>query len=193
MIDELFQQFGRGHLLPNNCKDALSNALKKTTIAKRNFLVTDGAICDRIYFVVTGLVRGCLFLHEKEHTTRFYSEGQTIFMAPHDWSNEALEALEETVMYSLDYKTMLRIGLTYPEFLVLVHDYLQREVAYETHQYIAFRTLNPAGRWLWFLHNHSAIINRLTPRQIASYLGFALRTYYEARKSARESTRRIAH
>ena len=163
------------------------------TLAKGNFVAELGTICDEMYFIVDGLLRGSYIIHEKEYTTRFYTEGQTIFMSPHDWSNESLEALEETVLYTLEYKTMARLGLRYPEFLLLINEYLQKDITYETQRHIAFRSLDASGRWLWFLGYHSALKDRLTPLQIASYLGFAMRTLQQAKKTARECTRRIAH
>jgi len=188
MIDELLEQFHRARLLPDACKLELSDALKGMMIAKGNLVVAQRGIYDQMFFIVAGLLRGSYIIHEKEYTTRFFTEGQTVFISPHDWTNERLEAVEDTVLYALDYKEMARLGLSYPEFLLLIHDYLQKDIAYETQRHIAFRSLNAYGRWLWFLGNHSRLMNRLSPRQIASYLGFSLRTFYQSKKSATSIT-----
>jgi CRP-like cAMP-binding protein len=189
MMDDLIRRFERRHVLSDRCKTQLSVTLKSLPVAQGSLLVKQGDVSPHICFVTQGLLRGYFFIGREEFTSRYYAVGQTCFLPRWDRALEGLEAVDDTIVYRLDYDTMEQLGTRYPELLLVLNDDLQQEHDYLTQKQAALQSLNAYGKWMWFLGNHPKLMDRLTMPQIAAFLGVTPRSILRAKQSARGLTK----
>lgn len=154
--------------------------LKKEIFTKDAFLLQEGQIARRLYFIEQGLICGFYYKDHKEVVNWFAAENDFAtsmysFVAQKP-GFEYLQALEETTVYSIAYPELQQLFLDFPEFdrfgRVLMEGYY---VALEE-RLISLQFQTAKARYEGLLKNEAHLLQRVTLGKIASYLGITQET-----------------
>ncbi|WP_459509387.1 Crp/Fnr family transcriptional regulator [Aquirufa sp. ROCK2-A2] len=144
-------------------------------LKKGDILVHEGEICDKMFYLEKGLVR--LFSDKEgvEVSTWFVHEGQ--FVTPVNSfqydipSHESIEALEDCVVYGIRKKLYLQlIGLSNRFAMFSIVELMENLCEFQN-QTILLRTLNSEQKYLFLKQFYPDLLERVSQKHIASFLG----------------------
>lgn len=156
------------------------------TIAKRKLLLKEGMICEHIYFVVKGALRGFTREGQKDITTWIVVENELVSsilgLDNAVKSIENIQALEKCELLSLTHKELEEMYERFPESNILARKILQRYYADAEKRAFIARLTKAENKYRHFLLLHHDLANRIPLKYIASYLGVTLETLSRIRK-----------
>eukprot|EP01035_Chromulina_nebulosa_P008406 gene8406-11384_t len=173
------------HILQNLAKhiqldkteaEFFSSLLTYKQLQKKDFLLQEGQLCKTIHFVESGALRAyCLDKDAKE---------STIMFAIKDWwitdmycfVNQQpaimfINAIEDSCIWQLKYEDLQRLYAQVPKFERFFRIIMQNAYTREQLRVIQKLTLPAEERYLNFLQKYPQIVQQVTQKQIASYLG----------------------
>lgn len=150
--------------------------LKKVKVPRRSMILTQGQLCNSIYFVDTGALRA------------FYLDvsgrESTIMFAIKDWwitdmycfINElpamlTIDTIEDSIIYQLQKNDLEKLYLTVPKFERFFRILMQNAYIREQLRVIQNLSLTAEERFDIFLNKYPDVANKVKQKQIASYLG----------------------
>lgn len=158
----------------------LTENLKTKTIKKKEYLLSPHQVCRQIYFIRKGLFR-CFYLqHDEEVCAKFLKEGDIVVSATSFFlqveSTEYIQAIEDAILWYLDYDQLQFIYATFPEF-----NFISRQLSIKSYllseQRISFiRMKLAADRYNAMLRNFPELILRVPVKYMASYLCISFET-----------------
>jgi CRP/FNR family transcriptional regulator, anaerobic regulatory protein len=150
--------------------------LKKQTVAKKDFILTEGQLCKYINFVNTGTLRA--FYTDKE------SKESTIMFAIADWwitdmycfTNQLpamlnIQAVEHSEIFQLPKNNLDTLYDNVPRFEKFFRIIMQNAYIREQLRVIQSLSLSAEERYDNFMNKYPQIACQVTQKQIASYLG----------------------
>ncbi len=182
----LFDTLGHFHPLSIEIRDFISRHITPVSIRKRKLLLKEGEICQHMYFVRKGIVRGFFREGSRDITTWITAENELVSSIS-TWSvpvpvTENIQVLEDAELFSMPLKDLRELYLLYPEFNIVGRELLQQYYAdAEKRAYIA-RLTKAENKYRYFIKEHPGLVNRVPLKYIASYLGMTLETLSRIRK-----------
>lgn len=176
MYSLILQNIARYVQLTAEEQTFFTSLLQPKKLRKKQLLVTAGEECRYEYFVNKGCLRQ-YYLDDKgmEHILMF---------APEDWwisdmygfinhkpALTTIEAVEETEVLALDRDTYEELVKQVPQFERFFRIILQRAFVSNQRRLIESMTLAAAQRYDNFVQQYPSLEQRLSQKQIASYLG----------------------
>jgi CRP-like cAMP-binding protein len=159
-------------------------------LAKGKFLLKPGSIADHLYFIVKGVVQGCIKEEEKMITTWINTENEIVgsirTLGTNNPCEEYLQALEKTELVAMPIEFIEFIFTNYPETNVIgrrLWEYNYRGA--EERAYIC-RITSAEKKYKRFMNTQPELINRISLKYIASYLGMTLETLSRVRSRSRK-------
>lgn len=156
------------------------------SVRKRKLLLKEGGLCQHVYFIKKGAIRGFTREGHKEITTWINVENQlvsSIFSlnnkAP---STENIQALENCELLTMTYENLENLYEQIPESNVLARKLLQVYYADAERRAFIARLTKAENKYRHYLINHQHLANRIPLKYIASYLGMTLETLSRVRK-----------
>jgi len=150
--------------------------LKEKQIAKKDLLLKEGQLCNNINFVHSGILRA--FYVDKA------GKESTIMFAVTDWwitdmfcfINEQpamlnIKAIEDSVVFQLQKKNLDALYIKVPKFERFFRIIMQNAYIREQLRIIQNLSLPAEERYHHFLNKYPQIVQQVTQKQIASYLG----------------------
>ena len=173
------------HILQNIAKhiqldkteaERFSSLLIYKQLQKKDFLLQEGQMCKTIHFVESGALRAyCLDKDAKE---------STIMFAIKDWwitdmycfVNQLpaimfINAIEDSCIWQLKYEDLQKLYVQVPKFERFFRIIMQNAYTREQLRVIQKLTLTAEERYINFLQKYPQIVQQVTQKQIASYLG----------------------
>lgn len=149
------------------------------TFRKNEFIVHQGKVCTKVYFIQSGSVRRFCFENEIEVTKWIYTDNQFVTSLSSFFeqkpSFESLQAFEDTVVYSLSYADE-QILLHYPLFLKFHVNQLRLYLSKINEFHHLFRVMNAQEKYLFLLKSFPQIIIRTKLKYVASLIGVSQET-----------------
>jgi CRP-like cAMP-binding protein len=172
-IGEGVQQYLKKHVYP-------------TSFLKGDLLLEAGQICEHIYFIKKGSVRGFIKEGDKDITTWITAENELVTsiygLSTRRPSVENMQAIEDCEMLTLTFTDVENLYLQYPEFNIVTRKLLERYYQdAEGRAYIA-RLTNAENKYTHFLARYGHLSNRTPLKYIASFLGMTIETLSRVRK-----------
>ena len=174
-MDDIIQFCNKLSQLDKAATDDLLNNLKSKTIQKGDYLLRSGDVCRNLYYINKGLTKTIFNNGDKEFIMRFFPENimftvldSYITQAP---SNYMILALEPTTVTFIGYKEM--------------EDLCRKHHCIETffRKLVSLATLNmmkrisemleenASERYANFVKENTALLQRISLGDLASYLG----------------------
>lgn len=169
--------------------DAIKNIINEETyvvrIKKYKYLISPIDINLNLFFILKGVVRGYVRDDSKEITTWISSENDVVGTIRNLWdrgySDEYLQALEDLELICIPIAMSQYLYATYREanFVgrVMMEKYYQSA---ERRAFIA-RLSSAEKRYKQFLGTHPTLVDRISLKYIASFLGIRLETLSRVR------------
>lgn len=163
------------HKLSIKEKIFISSKMNFLYFKKGDFIVKSGEVCDKLYIIRTGLVRGFFEYNKQEITTWVSTDNALVTSISGFFTNEPakenIECVEETYVESVSYQDMFYAINKFP---VLEKIYRNLMVEYYLHAenraFIA-RIPKTKDRYKYFLKTaNPKLIKRLPKKYLASLL-----------------------
>lgn len=143
---------------------------------KKELLLREGEINDRMFYVQKGLLR-VYFISEdgKEINTWFVKEGEFVY-ACHSFhyqipSEEYIEAMEDSVIMSIKKETWLMLLRNNHKLALFTVHELMANIAEFATQASVLRLMTGEKKYEYLKTHKSDIIDRISQKHLASYLG----------------------
>ena len=154
--------------------------------SKGELLLEEGQVCEHIYFVRKGVVRGFIREGKKDITTWITAEGEMVSsilsFERKGSSIENMQAIEDSEMLALTLVDLEKLYEQFPEFNIVSRKLLQQYYSdAEVRAFIA-RLTNAETKYKQFLTRYSHFANRIPLTYIASFLGITLETLSRVRR-----------
>jgi len=170
--------------------DGIKNYLRKHTYAcsfrKGKLLLKAGEICEHIYFVKMGAVRGFIKEGKKDITTWITAENEVVSsisaLDVREPAFENMQAIENCELLALTYTDFQDLYIKFPEFNILARKVLQKYYQDAEGRAFIARLTNAENKYQLFLTMYGHLANRIPLKYIASFLGITLETLSRVRK-----------
>lgn len=148
---------------------------EEVSIPSKQFIVKEGELCDKMYYVKKGCIRFWHTAIGKEKTTQLFFEGAIFASSEAFWLNEPslsnIEAVENTELYYVtkaDFDAYLSASGDQKDS---IYQTLIQNVVKTSRRIYSLMTTKPEERYYELQKNQPNIINRVPQNIIASYLG----------------------
>lgn len=153
---------------------------------KGKLILKAGEMCDFIYFIRKGAVRGFIKEGTKDITTWITVEGEMVTsiysLDTHTPATENMQAIEDCNMLALSYDSLHQLYELHPDFNILTRKLLQKYYRDAEGRAFVARLTNAENKYRYFLQASGHLANRIPLKYIASYLGMTLETLSRVRK-----------
>ena len=160
---------------------------------KGELLLVEGQVCEHIYFIKKGVVRGFIKEGKKDITTWITAEGEMVSsilsFERKGSSIENMQAIEDCEMLALTLVDLEKLYEQFPEFNIVSRKLLQQYYSDAEGRAFIARLTNAETRYKQFLTRYSHFANRIPLTYIASFLGMTLETLSRVRRKL--STKKI--
>jgi CRP-like cAMP-binding protein len=164
----------------------LKEHLTVVTVRKRKLLLKEGTVCEHMYFVVKGAIRGFVREGHRDISTWITVENQlvsSIFgLNKRSPSTENIQALENCELLAMTLDDLETLYERYPESNILARKLLQIYYADAERRAFIARLTKAENKYRHLLLHHQHLSNRIPLKYIASYLGMTLETLSRVRK-----------
>lgn len=184
-MDKLISHIQTLHPLTAAAQQSLHDSFKQVTLAKNDFLLTEGKICRHLYFMEQGALRGFYNLEGKEITHWFGFENDFI-TSFHSFITgqpavESIQLIEGCVLWSISKDSLNE--------LLNRHSDIERllRIAYEKYyirleeRFVNAQFKTATERYEDLLQRTPHIAERVSLGHIASYLGISQETLSRVR------------
>lgn len=155
------------------------------SVGKGKLLLKPVSISDHLYFIVKGIIQAFIKEEGKQITTWINSENEIVgsirTLGTDKPCGEYLQALEETQLVAIPFDFMEFVFNNYPETNVIGRNlWHQNYKGAEERAYIC-RITTAEKKYKRFLETHPDLINRVSLKYIASFLGMTQETLSRVR------------
>lgn len=174
--DLFFSNINKHITLSSEEKDHISQLVVEEKLEKNDFVIQQSNPCQHICFVNSGALRAFhLTPNGKEHTIMFAVSDWWI-TDMHCFLNEqpamvSIKAVEPSSIYKLSKSNFDALFIEIPAFNKFFRILMQNAYCREQRRMIQQLSLPAADRYENFLKQYPQIANKVTLKQIASYLG----------------------
>ncbi len=154
----------------------LANCIQIKQVKKGEMLVSRGDLRHRVFYVRKGLLRSYTIDEKgKEHIYMFAPEawvvGDLESVAEKKPTILYVDALEDTEVEVIDEDRLIKLKENFPELGSNEGDRLLRRIAVLQRRVIMLMSASAQDRYEAFLEKYPNLVQRVTQRMIASYLG----------------------
>ena len=190
----IIQNFFRKSLKLSNEKLILAfvQAAKHEHLKKGCFLIKEGEVQAKMPFLLTGILRGFRMNEDGQETTdRFichYGDiamGSSQLNAP---SKISIEALEDAELLVIPVELFMNALTEYPELWQVYVSYLIEALERHREEKMLLRAHSAAARYQCFLGTYPGLIDQISNKYIASFLGITPVSLSRIRRQLREET-----
>lgn len=154
---------------------AFESILKFKKLKKNEHLLREGDYCNFGVFVHKGCIRHYYFNDGVESTGNFFFENawyadfeSFLYGKPSKLNIEALEDCELCLAYKDDFDKLV---IQYPVFNSFLREMMERTIKGLTGKGMSMTLLNPEERYLALIKYRPKVVERVSLKYIASYLG----------------------
>lgn len=156
--------------------ETLFHAANKKTFESNTYLLEEGSLKNKIFYIQKGLVR-IFMINDKgeEITTTLRSEYQVVVNVDIFLYNEPsrfyIQALEPTLVFSMEYDALQTIIDRNPKLEKNRKFVLQQMLKENYKRLESFLLYTPEERYIRYIASNPQIINRVPDKYIANVLG----------------------
>ena len=172
------------NLKPKTLK-ALGKALKKVELPKGSFLATEGQICQHVYFLEQGCLRGYYHLDGKEVTSWFAFEDSFVTslfsFTTRKPGIENIQLIEDCVLWVIAYDDLQALYQQHIDMERLGRMIYERYYVMLEERFVANHFKEARERYASLLERSPHILMRVPLGYVASYLGITQETLSRVR------------
>ena len=153
---------------------------------KGKLLLKSGQLCNHIYFIKKGAVRGFIKEGTKDITTWITVEGEVVSsissLDKREPVLENMQAIEDCELLALTWVDYQNLFTRFPEFNIVARKILQKYYQDAEGRAFIARLTKAENKYRLFLTRYGHLANRIPLKYIASFLGITLETLSRVRK-----------
>lgn len=172
--------------LSEGIKDYLRKHTFLCSFRKGKLLLKAGHLCNYIYFIKKGAVRGFIKEGTKDITTWITAENEVVSSisalderAP---AMENMQAIEDSELLTLTWSDFQNLYIKFPEFNIVARKVLQKYYQDAEGRAFIARLTRAENKYRLFVTRYGHLANRIPLKYIASFLGITLETLSRVRK-----------
>lgn len=155
--------------------EAFKKILKFKKLKKNEHLLVEGEFCNFGVFIEKGCIRHYYLIDGIESTGNFFFENgwyadfeSYLYGKPSKLNIEALEDCELFLAYKNDFDKLVA---QYPVFNSFLREMMERTIKGLTGKGMSMTLLTPEERYLALIKHRPKVVERVSLKHIASYLG----------------------
>ena len=172
--------------LSEGIKDYFRKHSYSCSFRKGKLLLKAGQICEHIYFIKKGAVRGFIKEGKKDITTWITAENEVVSsisaLDAREPALENMQAIENCELLALTYADFQNLYIRFPEFNIVARKVLQKYYKDAEGRAFIVRLTNAENKYRLFITRYGHLANRIPLKYIASFLGITLETLSRVRK-----------
>lgn len=180
MIKKLVESFGEMAQLSAEAESALLGIIEKRTVKKKELLLSEGKVCDQIYFVEKGIARAFYYKDGREITFWIAAEnefvGSLASFFSRTRSNKYVETLEDCTLWVFDYKKLEELYSSSKELERMGRLFTSYGITILEKKFDDFHSLSAKERYDLLTTKYPEILQRVSLGIVASYLGISQET-----------------
>ncbi|MCC5611286.1 Crp/Fnr family transcriptional regulator [Nostoc sp. CHAB 5834] len=162
--------------------------MKKQIVPKNTLILTEGQVCRPLYFLERGLLR-FFVLRGGNEITKYFTDAPYVFTSQksftaQQFAQESINTLEDCILWRMTYDDAYRL-LEISSWNTFIRKLLQEVQQYTEEILEALQTQTAETRYQTMLVNQASLIQRVSLKYIASYLGIAPQSLSRIRKNTR--------
>jgi CRP-like cAMP-binding protein len=170
--------------------EGIKNYLRKhsyfCSFRKGKLLLKAGQICEHVYFIKKGAVRGFIKEGTKDITTWITAENEVVSsisaLDAREPALENMQAIENCELLALTYADFQNLYIKFPEFNIVARKVLQKYYKDAEGRAFIVRLTNAENKYRLFITMYGHLANRIPLKYIASFLGITIETLSRVRK-----------
>lgn len=174
------------HPLSRGVKDYLQKHSYSCSFRKGKLLLKTGQVCEHIYFITKGAVRGFIKEGKKDITTWITVENEVVSsiyaIDSRTPAMENMQAIENCELIALTYDDFQNLYIEFPEFNIVARKVLQKYYQDAEGRAFIARLTKAENKYRLFIMRYGHLVNRIPLKYIASFLGVTLETLSRVRK-----------
>lgn len=192
MIEVLLEKLNKLHPLGPELTNRVSSITKIVTYPAGDFILKESQVCKEACLVVKGLARSYYINEGRDITSRFMDEGfiitSWISYYTQQPGNEFIEAVEETTVSCINYTDIQKLYVDFPEFNIIGRRQAEYGFYLAEQRTQILRKHTAEEKYKFFLDTHPTLLQRVSLKHIATYLGMneetlsRVRTKFHKRK-----------
>lgn len=159
-------------------------------VPRKGIILREGEVCDCVYFIRKGAVRGFTREGRLEITTWITVEDEMVTsiasLTERAPAAEYMQAIEDCELLVLPFEKLEQMYDLFPEFNTTTRKLLQRYYWDAERRAFIARLTKAESKYRHFLMRHAHLANRIPLKYIASYLGMTMETLSRIRKKLSE-------
>ncbi len=161
--------------LPEGLVSYLQQIIRKKELSRKEYLLKEGQVCRNIHFIEKGLLR-CYYLKDFVEVSSWFMKEKDVCIAVESYyhqqpSQEYIQALEDTVIYSIAFDELQRIYRNFPAFNYTGRILTERYYMMSEQRSKSMRLQRSHERYDWLMDRYPELMQRVPAKYIASYLG----------------------
>ena len=178
-MKELIEFITQFQELDDETEDAIKNKFEEKLYKKKDYLLKEGEVCSKIFFIKTGLVRRFYIVDGEEITKWIYHDNHWVTSLASYFNQkpsfEYLQADQDTVVYFLSIENEQEL-LKFPLFLKFHFKFLRSSLAAFDEFHFVLDSMTTQKKYKYILKNFPLIIQRSKQKNIASLLNVSQET-----------------
>ena len=185
MIEKLIGKLNMLHPMSSSLTEEIRSLAKIINYSAGEIILKENQVCDRISLVVKGLTRSYYINEGKDITSRFMEEGFIVTSWVSYYTqkpgNEFIEALEDTTLACIDYADIQKLYSDFPGSNTIGRKQVEYAFFLSEQRTQMLRRHTAEEKYKFFLDNHSNLLQRVSLKHIATYLGMTEETLSRVR------------
>ena len=194
-IQPVIDVLNRFHPLDKGPEQYLKKHMTIFSVKRGKLLLKSGEICNNMYFIKKGVLRGFIKEGQKDITTWITVENEIvaaissyIFQVP---TVENIQAIEDCELFSISFADLENLYKKYPSFNIMGRKIAEIYYTYAENRAFITRLRNAENKYRIFLQLYSHLSNRVSLKYIASFLGMTIETLSRVRKKTFARTEKL--
>ena len=163
-------------------------------VKKGDILVKSGEVCDSIYFIRKGVLRGFITEEDKEITTWLTVENEVVstitgFLLQKP-TRENIQAIEDCELLAIRWEHLDRLYMKYPSFNIVGRKITEQYYMYAENRAYITRLHDAEKKYEILMQLYAHLLNRVPLKYIASFLGITIETLSRVRARANTRSKR---
>jgi CRP/FNR family transcriptional regulator, anaerobic regulatory protein len=175
MLQKMLDYFNSIHPMSKALSDAIVAITEIHDYPKKAILLKEGQTANHACFVIKGLARAYYTSGDKEITRLFMDEGYIITswlsFYNREPAHETIEILEDATLALMHHDDLERIYTEFPEFNILGRKVTGYFFFLSEQRSLMLRKHTAEEKYLFFTERHPTLFQRISQKQIATFLG----------------------
>jgi CRP-like cAMP-binding protein len=177
--------------LSEGIREYLRKHVYACSFPKGKLILKTGHVCEEIYFIKKGAVRGFIKNGRKDVTTWITAENELVSsisgFASQEPALENMQTIEACEMLALSFNDLRNLYEQFPEFNIAARKLLEHYYRDAEGRAFIARLSSAENKYRYFISNHPRLANRIPLKYVASFLGITLETLSRVRRKISSS------